>query len=162
VAHDPGPGKRRARPRAPTTVFRTGRLGTVRSPAGEDFDDEGVPIREAQAVDSPRAGALLIGLVSRMGSLESQVRQERLQRLSTQERFDVQVLDNEEATALIRDLEAKLAEADRQLETLVQIREAAFGVINLVESEGDDFIAAGSGKTALLGLLQRLRASFGA
>jgi len=102
---------------------------------------------------SPDAGALLLSLVQRMGALESQVRGERLTALSAEARLEVVVLDNEEATDRIRELEQQVRDINR-------IREPAFAIINLVNSEGDDFIAKGPRFTKLLNLTQSLKASF--
>lgn len=94
-----------------------------------DGDEE----REPQGVDDPRTGALLLSLASRLGALESNVRQERLQRLGAQERLATVVLDNAEATALIRDLETQVAQLDQRLSNLFSFMgKSADDIVNAI------------------------------
>lgn len=74
--------------------------------------DEQTAIDLGRAVDDPRTGAVFLSLVNRLSVLEAALRDERLSRLSAQERTRVVVLDNEEAQTLI----AEQAEEIRRLQ----------------------------------------------
>lgn len=82
--------------------------GVFRSPGRQrDKDEEDATElgRAVQQVDDPRTGAVFLSLVNRLSVLEAAVRGARLGQLGAEERAEVLVIDNEEATARIAALE---------------------------------------------------------
>jgi len=71
-------------------------------------DEEDAQALGGQVVADPRAGAVFLSLVNRLSSLEAAARTERLRRLTSEERQEILVLDNEEAQAKIRELQDEI------------------------------------------------------
>lgn len=65
----------------------------------------------AQTLADPRAGSVFLSLVNRLSTLEAAARTERLRRLTSEEKQEILVLDNQEAQEKISQLQAELATA---------------------------------------------------
>jgi len=97
---------------------------------GRDTVEPGVPTpTEPQALQAleARGTALLLGMLSRLQRVEGLLRVARVETLTATETIRTTVLDNEEATLEIQNLEEKLSEATTRILDLTVIIETFKG-----------------------------------